>query len=87
MGRGAITSSQREVWHRRYAQDSDLTREVLESLPGDAARADRAYAEDERLRALGDAFDSYMGVALEEDRADQDPDAIHDPTNGLFDFS
>ena len=70
---------------RRFERAPDTVHEVLPSLPGDPGLAERAFAEDTRLRSLADAFDSYMGVAPEDrvrafEESDGEP---RDPTGLL----
>ena len=89
IGRGAISSDDRAAWLPRLRRSPEAVTEVLNSLPGDAALAERAYTEDSRLRSLGDAFDDYMGIREEDgvarDYAVDDDTALGDPT-GILGF-
>ncbi|MBA2740844.1 MAG: hypothetical protein H0U46_02400 [Actinobacteria bacterium] len=77
---------------RSYA-DSDptgilqLDRAVTVPVEPTTAGTARAFAADEQEQALGDAFDAYMGVPVEERVrafASADKDELHDPTSGLL---
>jgi hypothetical protein len=79
VARGAVEMHDRPAWRTRYAKAPDLTVEILDALPGDPALADRAYAEDPRIRGLGDALDSCMGVESERAYGEaerRDPDLL-----------
>ena len=65
----------RDEWRSRLKREPELTREILDSFRGDGVLADRAFAQDKRLRSLGNQFDAYLGVT-EDVRA-------YDETAGL----
>ena len=63
---GKIEPEDRSAWTKRFQDDAEFTRELLDALPDNSILADRAYAEDDRLRSLGDQFDTYLGIAPED---------------------
>ena len=73
VARGKIQPEDRTAWSKRFQDDAEFTRELLDALPSNKVLADRAYAEDQRLNDLGDALDGYLGVAV-EDRVARDFD-------------
>ena len=79
IGAGKIEPSERPTWRRHFEEEPDLTREILDDLPGNADRTTKAFQEDRRLRSLGDQLDDLLGIA-KEDRVvrNYDDDSLSD---------
>ena len=72
VARGAIGMNERSEWRNRMRRQPEMTAEILASLPGHDATADRAFSEDSRLRSMADQNDEMMGIR-EEDRVREFP--------------
>jgi len=72
---GKIEPEDRTAWTKRFQDDAEFTRDLLDALPDDPARGARAYAQDGRLKSLGDQFDDLMGIAPDDRVRDFDEDA------------